>query len=99
MSFTRLNIAEAADETTKRAVWAKGAVIEGFNPLVWRRDICGHAIKYDLYGQTVEFGWEIDHIRPVARGGADTIANYQPLFWENNRTKGDKYPWNEAEGR
>jgi 5-methylcytosine-specific restriction endonuclease McrA len=44
------------------------------------------------YGQTTQFGWEIDHTRPVSKGGTDDLANLQPLQWENNRHKGDDYP-------
>jgi len=40
-----------------------------------------------------KFGWEIDHIRPVSKGGSDRLDNLQPLYWENNRRKGDTYPW------
>ncbi len=44
------------------------------------------------HGQIVQYGWEIDHIKPVALGGSDDLSNLQPLQWENNRTKGDEYP-------
>lgn len=82
-----------ADEKLKRAVWSKGSPIEGYSPDEWRRDKCGHAMKYALHGSEVEFGWEIDHIKPVAKGGSDELANLQPLFWRTNREKGDNYPW------
>jgi 5-methylcytosine-specific restriction endonuclease McrA len=71
----------------------KGAVIEGFRANVWRRDMCGHAMKYVEHGVEGKFGWEIDHIKPVAGGGGDELSNLQPLWWENNRRKGDNYPW------
>ena len=41
-----------------------------------------------------EYGWEIDHIEPVALGGGDELTNLQPLNWQNNVKKGDQYPWN-----
>jgi len=75
-------------------VFARGFDIEGFDPLEWKRDVCGKVIRFGDHGNTnSEFGWEIDHIKPVALGGNDVIHNLQPLFWKNNRDKGDAYPW------
>ncbi len=34
-------------------------------------------------------GWEVDHIRPLACGGADAPSNMQWLTREANRRKGD----------
>jgi 5-methylcytosine-specific restriction endonuclease McrA len=84
-----------ADERTKRLVWEKGSPIEGYDPAVWRRDQCGHAMKNSQHANTKsEFGWEIDHIKPRAKGGQTVLENLQPLYWETNRKKGDHYPWN-----
>jgi HNH endonuclease len=82
-----------AEDALKRSVWNKGTVILGYDPNVWRRDICGHAIKYTDHGAEGDYGWEIDHIYPKAKGGTDDLANLQPLWWSNNRSKGDTYPW------
>ena len=83
-----------AREDLKLAVWKKGLPIEGYDAAVWRRDICGTVMKYSEHGNTSsEHGWEIDHIKPTALGGKDTLDNLQPLQWENNRAKGDTYPW------
>lgn len=84
----------AADEQTKLAVWRKGKPIAGYDEKIWRRDACGHAMKYSDHGNTESiYGWEIDHIKPVSAGGRDTLDNLQPLYWETNRSKADQWPW------
>jgi 5-methylcytosine-specific restriction endonuclease McrA len=88
------NFYRNVSDSLKRQVWAKGQYIPGFHRDVWRRDTCGHIILYHEYANThSRYGWEIDHIIPVVRGGTDLISNLQPLYWENNRLKGDRYPW------
>lgn len=80
--------------STRQAAWLKGSVIPEYPASMWRRDEYGRAIKWDDYGRTdTKYGWEVDHIVPVERGGGDQIANLRPLFWETNRRKGDTYPW------
>ena len=75
------------------AVWKKGTTDPRYNSNLYRADKCGNWMEYAKHGKTEKFGWEIDHIKPVALGGGDDLSNLQPLFWENNRKKGDTYPW------
>jgi len=76
-------------EQTKVAVWnaMNGA---NFHPLTdWRYDVCGRLVRWQDYGKTTQYGWEIDHINPVARGGSDDMTNLQGLQWSSNRSKSD----------
>ncbi len=85
---------KSAGELLILLVWEKGHPIGNLDPNIWCQDICGAKIKYSEHGNTnSEYGWEIDHIVPTAKGGATEEDNFQPLHWENNRKKGDNHPW------
>jgi hypothetical protein len=73
-------------------VWDKATSIKGKNPDVWRKDPKGNTIRKASYGTQGEYGWEIDHKKPVVKGGTVDPKNLQPLHWEANREKSDKYP-------
>lgn len=73
-------------ESIVEAVWNKA--IPTSKP-DYRKDKCGATIYRHSHGKTSTYGWEIDHITPVALGGTDNLSNLQPLQWENNRKKSD----------
>ena len=76
-------------ENDKRRVWNKtcGSKTPG-------KDACGNTVKFGEHGNTSStYGWEIDHIKPVSKGGSDNLSNLQVLQWSVNRAKADKFPW------
>lgn len=74
--------------TKLRQIWNKGQNKPGYEPSKWRIDAYGNLIRFSDYGETSQYGWEVDHIVPVARGGSDHIGNLRPLHWEANRQRG-----------
>lgn len=88
-------------DSLKRDVWAKGQIVDGFDPAMYRKDACGAWIVWDKYGASDNiYGWQIDHIYPVSRleqrGFSEeeiwNIKNLRPLQSMNNLSKADDYP-------
>lgn len=73
--------------------WDKAQVIRGLNPNVWRRDPYGNKIRKGSYGTHGEYGWEVDHKKPISEGGSDSPRNLQAVHWKENRRKGSQYPY------
>ncbi len=72
-------------------VWQKASYSDPQNESSgFRKDQCGAWICWSHYGnRDSQYGWEIDHIVPVASGGSDHISNLRPLHWANNAAKAD----------
>lgn len=74
-------------------VWEKAQKVPNNDPKIWRKDYAGAWIKRSEYGNRDSiYGWEVDHRKPICKGGTDDLSNLDPLQWENNCTKGDDYP-------
>ncbi|MGJ0636996.1 HNH endonuclease signature motif containing protein [Xenorhabdus bovienii] len=73
-----------------KAVWEKAEVVKHVDSNKCRKDQCGAWIQFDEHGnRDNDFGWEIDHITPVSKGGSNLLANLRPLQWENNASRSD----------
>lgn len=73
-------------------VWRKGQVVPGYNPSQWRKDFAGAWINRNAYGMQGDYGWGIDHKRPLSKGGEESISNLIPCQWLNNVAKGNSFP-------
>ena len=69
---------------------------------IWEKRYGKKAEVYDYAGRKMlksacgnknsSFEPTMDHIRPLAKGGTDTIDNIVLCNWETNQEKADKFP-------
>ena len=77
------------DEVRKLAAWNNTAGYPGRDPLEWRMDFYGNALRWSDHGdQSSPYGWQIDHIVPLAAGGQDIPSNLRALKCIVNETLG-----------
>ena len=81
------------DEERVQEVWKSGKKISGKDPDLYRRDEAGNVIYGPSYGKDSDMGWEVDHKKPIDKGGTDNLRNLQPLQSDENKEKSNKYPW------
>ena len=81
------------DESARRkiAAWQKAIIVGGYDPSIYRKDRFGLWIKWQEYGMTTNYGWEIDHIVPTSLGGLFVPSNEEATHWQNNRRKSNKF--------
>lgn len=85
-------MADFSEEKIQK-VWEKGSKVEGYDENRYRQDTCGAWMEREKYGdQKDNFGWEIDHVYPDAKGGGNELQNLRPMNWANNRSKADNFP-------
>ncbi|WP_262692402.1 catalase [Kordiimonas aestuarii] len=82
-----------ARDALKSEIWSKAGRIAGHDPDIYRRDSCGRTIRFMDHGKLGQFGWKIDTILPLARGGSTDNFNLQPLHWENHQIKRQHILW------
>ena len=78
-----------ATEEQKEKVWNLAKEVPGKDPSLYRQDPYGKILHKPSYGKNSEMGWEVDHIKPVSKGGSDATRNLQALNTDINRSKGD----------
>lgn len=56
-------------------VWEKASSVAGYDPDIWRKDFAGAWIRKDSYGLHTKYGWEVDHLQPLSKGGTNDLGN------------------------
>ena len=75
----------------KRQCWEKLNIVKNEDPDVLRQDKFGNMLCWYDYGKNDEFGWVIDHMKPIAKYGTNHINNFQALQTGENWRKGSTY--------
>jgi hypothetical protein len=75
-----------SDDWRKSQVWANWPSTPGTE---MKRDCDGRWMRKEDHGdRNSQYGWEMDHIRPVALGGSDDLINMRPRHCSGNARAG-----------
>lgn len=91
MNYKQMSNPRYVSKKAKEHAWSKAAIVPGKNPNLYRMDKYGSEIYKPSYGKNSPKGYEIDHSKPVSKGGTNHKNNLQVLQTSNNRAKGNKY--------
>jgi hypothetical protein len=58
----------------------------------FRLDDMGGIMQKGKFGLLGIYGWNVDYILPLPKGGDDNMVNLRPLHWKNITAKGDDFP-------
>lgn len=75
-----------------KAIYGEETVVKDcFGRLMYREDYGVTSIirRYQVTGRSDYFGWTLDHILPLAKGGTSELNNLEPMHFENNQAKSD----------
>lgn len=79
------------DEQKKINAWINTPEAPGRELSMWRQDVFGYLIYWPAYGDTSSpYGWQIDHIVPLALGGSDHPSNLRALHYRANAGLGGR---------
>jgi hypothetical protein len=96
-----VNVKSVSKETLKEIAWKQARIVQGHDPSVERWDACGAWIHYeDFENRESDFGWEIDHVIPIATLRLRKVprklwnheSNIRAMHWKNNQSKANAYP-------
>lgn len=82
------------NESIKNKCWNELKIKRGVDPNCYRIDKCNNLIHRESYGLNTKMGWEVDHKKPISKGGSNNINNLQALQTSQNRDKSNKLNYN-----
>jgi len=66
-------------------------VFDCFGTQIYKEDYGNTTLKRQTAkGESSYYGWTIDHILPISKGGDNSLNNLKVMHWLNNKEKSDK---------